>query len=423
MSTAFQRGLVLYEQSRYDLAEREFRHALAEQPDAGIAHAYLALCLAERDQGTEALAEADLAVQSDPDTDFFHYVRGAVLLKLGRFREAAVAAREAIRIEPAQSLYHGLLAGVEAARQNWTEALSAANQGLALNAEDLHCVNLRAMALVHLGMKDEASQTLGSALADDPENALTHANQGWNLLHRGDPAQALIHFREALRLDPELEWARVGIVEALKARHWIYRQMLAFFLWMSRQSRRAQWVIILGFVFGRSILAQVAKTNPSLAPFLMPVIYLSFAFLLMTWIASPLFNLLLRFNKFGRLALSDDQRTESTWIGGCVFCALVALVVQIATGSALSFFALGFFAFFLFPLVVTFQQARDQRWKMGLYSAAIVALAAPLLVTVALNREVGVSVDRCVELFQYSFYGSILASWLPAVLGVRRSMR
>ncbi len=52
------------------------------------------------------------------------------------------------------------------------------------------------------------TQTLGSALANDPENALTHANQGWALLHRGDHERALEHFREALRIDPELEWAR-----------------------------------------------------------------------------------------------------------------------------------------------------------------------------------------------------------------------
>ena len=93
------------------------------------------------------------------------------------------------------------------------------------------------MALVQLGRKDEAQQTLGSALANDPENALTHANQGWALLHRGDHAKALEHFREALRIDPELDWARAGIVEALKARHLIYRVMLRFFLWMGRQSQ------------------------------------------------------------------------------------------------------------------------------------------------------------------------------------------
>ena len=114
---------------------------------------------------------------------------------------------------------------------------TAAERGLAIDPEHNVCTNLRAMALVQLGRKDEAAETLGSALANDPENALTHANQGWALLHQGDHQRALEHFREALRIDPELEWAQAGIVEALKAQYLIYRLMLRFFLWMGRQSQ------------------------------------------------------------------------------------------------------------------------------------------------------------------------------------------
>ena len=50
MSTAFQRGIVLFNQSRYDLADREFRQELAESPDNPLAHAFLALCLTESKQ-------------------------------------------------------------------------------------------------------------------------------------------------------------------------------------------------------------------------------------------------------------------------------------------------------------------------------------------------------------------------------------
>ena len=42
----FERGRVLYENGRPDLAEPELRKALAAEPDNGLAHAYLALCLA-----------------------------------------------------------------------------------------------------------------------------------------------------------------------------------------------------------------------------------------------------------------------------------------------------------------------------------------------------------------------------------------
>src|SRR5204863_7764085 len=135
--------------------------------------------------------------------------------------------------------------------------------------------------------KAEAGATIDATLAKNPENALTHANQGWTFLERGDPKKALHHFREALRLDPENEWARQGIVEALKARNIIYAVMLKYFLWMSRFSSRGQWFIILGAYIGNRVLGAVAAANPKLAPWIIPVRILYVCFALMTWMASP----------------------------------------------------------------------------------------------------------------------------------------
>ncbi len=130
-----------------------------------------------------------------------------------------------------------------------------------------------------------------------------------------------------------MEWAQVGIVEALKARFLIYRVMLGFFLWMGRQSSVAQWAVILGFVFGQKLLAGLKEAVPALAPFITPILILGFAFLLMTWIASPLFNLTLRFNRFGRLALSREQKTQSNWIGACFCLAVVFFVLYLRSGD------------------------------------------------------------------------------------------
>ena len=63
------------------------------------------------------------------------------------------------------------------------------------------------------------------------------------------------------------------------------------------------------------------------------MIGLIIAFVMLTWIASPLFNFLLRFNRFGRLALSDDQRVASSWIGGCFLLAAACFVAAMVTSS------------------------------------------------------------------------------------------
>jgi tetratricopeptide (TPR) repeat protein len=423
MSTAYQRGIVLYSQHRYDLADREFRHELAEAPDNATAHAFLALCLVEQKRPDEALREADEAVSLEPGDAFSHYVRGRVLHDQDRYKEAEAAAQEAIRLDPGDADYLSLLAAVEIARRHWAAALEAAERGLALDPEHAACTNLRAMALVQLGRKAEAAEALGSALADDPENALTHANQGWALLHRGEHVKALEHFREALRIDPELEWARAGIVEALKARYLIYRLMLRFFLWMRRQSSVAQWVVILGFVFGRRFLADLARKNPALAPFIQPLLILSFAFLLLTWIASPVFDSLLRLNRFGRLALSRDQRIASNWIGTCFLLAAGFFFANLVHSTPSRAMGMLFFGFLLMPLAGTFgRELGRSRWLMAGYTAIVAAMGLPVL-SLALLGEASPwrDVKRAFDLFPYFLYGAVFSTWVSAFLGSRDS--
>ena len=199
------------------------------------------------------------------------------------------------------------------------------NAGLQMDSEHVGCTNLRAMALVKLGRRQEAGATIDAALARNPENSMTHANQGWTLLESRDHKKALEHFRESLRLDPENEWARQGIVESLKAKHLIYSWMLRYFLWMSKLSPRAQWGVILGAYFGNRILSGLSRSNPELAPWILPVKILYLIFVILTWTAHPLFNLLLRLNRFGRFALSREQVVASNWLGATVLLGLISI--------------------------------------------------------------------------------------------------
>ncbi len=419
MSPSHQRGIVLLQQGRYELADREFRQDLAQSPDNALSHAFLALCLSRSGRDDESLREADEAVRCGPDVAFCHYVRACALQGKKRLAEAETATREAIQLDPEDADYPALLAAIAMDRRDWKGALEAADRGLALDPEHATCLNLRAMALVQLGRKQEASRTLGSALADDPENALTHANQGWAFLHQGDHDRALTHFREALRIDPEMEWARVGIIEALKARYLIYRWMLAFFLWMGRQSSVAQWVVILGFVFGRQLLASLAKSAPALAPFITPILVLCFAFLLMTWISSPLFNLTLRFNRFGRLALSSEQKIQSNWIGACFFVAVALFAINLVTGNSLAFLGMMYFGFLLFPLAVTFRLPAGRSRMIGMAYTAAVALAGAASLALDFLGPTAPKLGDVtpLSLFKVFVWGSVLSTWLGSILG------
>src|SRR5262249_50071176 len=154
-------------------------------------HAMMALCLGERERYADATRAAQTAVHLGPDVAFAHYAVAFVMYARERFREARQAIDEAIRLDPEHAGYFAKLAQIHFAQGDGAAALAAADQGLACDAEDVGCTNLRAMSLVKLGRKDQAGRTIGDALARHPENAVTHANQGWTLLERREPLKAM----------------------------------------------------------------------------------------------------------------------------------------------------------------------------------------------------------------------------------------
>jgi len=260
MSGSYERALILHQQRRYADAESELRQVLAAEPHNPLAHAMLGLCLGERNELKAATESAQAAIGLSPicpsrTTSWPSIPRSRSLFR-GRDGH-----QRGIRLNAENAAYLPCWRACEWRSRQWPSALEAAEQGLALDPESTACVNLRAMALVKLGRREAAAATIGAALAKDPQNAHTHANQGWALLHHGDHRQALEHFREALRLDPELDWARAGMVEALKARNVIYRVMLRYFLWMARLSAKAQWPWSSECTWGRELLRGVADVK------------------------------------------------------------------------------------------------------------------------------------------------------------------
>ena len=317
MNSHIERARLLIQQSRYELATEELRKALAADPDDPIAHALMAVCLAEQKKFDQAYEEARQAATIAPDLPYTQYVLAYVRYQQDLLPEAEQAVKLALRLDPWDADNFALLAQIKFQQKRWQDALEAAESGLEVEAEHLTCANLRAMALNRLGREDEAGQALEDALAHDPENAFTHANQGWTALQRGESRKALEHFRESLRLDPSNDWARSGMVEALKARYFVYRLMLKYHFFMSRLSGRSQWFVLIGVFF-------VAK----IVPFLF-IPYLIFVFL--SWTSDPLSNLLLRLNRYGRLLLTKEELAASNIVGGLLLTAVVSAVVAALT--------------------------------------------------------------------------------------------
>ncbi|HWA28661.1 MAG TPA: tetratricopeptide repeat protein [Lacunisphaera sp.] len=391
MSAHLARAQLLLEQSRPADAEREAGLAVAQEPDHPGGHALLALSRMEQQKYGPALEAAQTALGLAPDYAHYHYIHALVLLRSDRPKDALAVLQEAIRLEPDDADYFSLLAAIHLQLGRWEDALTAAGQALALKPEHTEAANFRAMALVRLNRKDEALATVGRALERDPESAFSHANQGWNCLHQNDPKRALVHFKEALRLAPNLDYAREGMVEALKAHNPVYRVMLAYFLWMSRLGSGARWAVVLGILVGRNILSSLSKSAPTLAPYITPVLYLAAAFVLLTWIAQPLFNLLLLLHPDGRHALSKDQRRLANLVGLLFFPGLAAIVASFFTTQA--WLIAGIVAILLIiPVYCAATSRRGAwRWGMGLAAVALAGCGFGGVFLAYLNQRLGLS--------------------------------
>jgi tetratricopeptide (TPR) repeat protein len=408
MNQNLERALLLYQQSRHEMAETELRQALAADPQEAYTHALLGLCLAHREKFSEATDEVQQAIHLAPDFSFAHFAHAHVLYDRNRFSEALPAINEAIRLDPEDADQYALLANIHLQERRWQDALSAAEQGLQFNPEHVGCTNLRAMAMVKLGRKAEAGKTIDTALSKNPDNSLTHANQGWTLLEKGDPKKAAEHFREALRLNPQNEWARQGIIEALKAKNIVYALMLKYFLWMAKFSRRGQWGIVLAGYFGNRILGSIASNNPNLAPWILPLQILYIAFALMTWLAYPLFNLLLRLNKFGRLVLSREQTVATNWFGLCLLLALVGLIgCLFRSFDSVWFIMAVVFGLLLLPVSAVFKCSSGwPRNLMAVITIGIALLGLTALVQFFTGRGSLVAAKDILTLFAFCIIAS-----------------
>jgi tetratricopeptide (TPR) repeat protein len=386
------------------------REALAGDPGDASAHALLALGLAHLARGREAVEAGRSAVALAPELAFAHYAHGWALLENDDLKAAERAAREALRLEP-DADEHALLSQVYIRQRRWQEALDTAEAGLNVDPEHQGCANLRALALTSLGQTAAATAVLHEALAADPDDAYAHANRGWVMLRESRVEEALDSFRAALRLDPTMDWARVGIIEAMKARKGPYRLVLRYSMWAGSLSTRAQWFLIVGFYFGSRIVRSVLRENPSLWPILGPLTALYVLFVFGSWIADPISNLLLRLNPIGRLALNRFETAASNVVGVCVAVAAIAGLTFLATRATPWMVLAAVSALLLIPIGGAVKAHGTRAW--GPLAGAVLLLGACGAAAVVLSF-VGAPIGP--TLFVTFLLGSFLYSWVANYL-------
>lgn len=362
--------LLLQHQRPVD-AEQEARRQLRDDPDNSALLCLLALAQMAQEQLPAAQATVEQAIHFDPENAFAFYVLSAVKLRQQEIPAALTAIEEALSLNPEDADYQHVLGQIRFQQGQLHAALRAAEAGLAADPAHVDCLGLRARCLARLGRRDEASANFDEALRHDPTDAGTHADLGWVALERGRAKDAAKHFQEALRLNPTSDYAREGLVAALKSRFWLYNWFYRYTVWTQTMSPNMRQGMFIGlFVLSRLV--------PVLLPLYLVLVYMS-------WFAEPLFNSLLRFNRYGRYALSEEDTRYSNQFLAVLLGGLVLLGAGHFAGIA-ALTTAGIVALaLLFPLVGTQRQwqvkrRQQSRWfGWGLAAVGGVAVLAQVL--------------------------------------------
>ena len=350
MAIYLERGKILLQQNRIELAMQEFQKELTNNPNDAYAMGLLALCYSKEKGNDKAIQLIEQAIGIDPTNIYLFYLQSNIYLHANKIQEAKNAANEGLNLNPNTPALFQVKGSIALIEDNWEEALLHAEKGLELDPEDVDLVNLRARSLIQLNRRTEASATLDYALNKSPENPLAHTNKGWVAIENGLHEEAVLHFKEALRLNPEMEFAKTGLKEAIKSKNFLYRYVLKFFLWTSKMTDRARWQFIVGAYIVYYIFIQLAETYPNLAPFLYPFIgaYIVMAF--SSWISAPISNAFLRFHPLGKLALTDDEKLASNVVGIFIITGIIFVVAYLFTGIERTVLFGGWCLLMLIPL-------------------------------------------------------------------------
>jgi tetratricopeptide (TPR) repeat protein len=410
MSSQIERAEFLLEHGKLDEAEKAVKMHLSEFPNDAYGISMFSRIKHAKDDNLGALTIIDSAVGIDPAESFYHYLRALYLYYLDRDIEAEAAVRNSISLSPEMADYFALLATIKIFQKQYQEALDSVNIGLSHDPESVFCLNTKSTAQSKLGLDEEAFKTVEGALNEDPEDSYTHTNYGWGLLQAGNVKKALLHFKEALRLDPSNDYARSGMVEALKAKYWLYNKFLQYQLWMQKQSSNFQWAFVIGFYVISKALRAIAKSTPEISDYIYPIYFTLIVAAFSTWVIDPISNLFLRINKFGRFALNETEIKVSNLVGIAASLCVIGGIGYLVIGS-LFFLALALYGFtMIVPLAGTFDGTKNEK-KVNFYALGMAVVGAIALVNIFTTDSLSS------PLAMVYLFGFIAYQWLGNILG------
>ena len=331
MNVILDQARLLLEQGRPKDAEAKIKQFLQQEPDNDYALSLLARCLYDRKQFDEGITVIQHAISLNPEESFYFYLHAFGHYQKNNSFLAIDNLNKAIQLNPYHAEYYGLLSFVLLGDKKFADALQKANEGLAVEAENITCLNARSMALNKLKKTDEAIATMQHALAQDPDSEFTHTTIGWNLLERGKHKEAAAHFREALRINPVMQNAQNGLKEALKSKIPPYKWLLQYSFWVNNQGKRLKTAmpIILYIIF--RVLIGIFRQSSATAGLVWVVAGIYLLFVIGSWTMNSIANFFLLFHPDGKYALSHTEKWSAVTVVTAMLSGFTVIALALFT--------------------------------------------------------------------------------------------
>jgi len=307
---------LLIEREKFDVAQQKIVEGLSHFPDSSDLHALQAELHLERSKPNEALQAIEKAIGLDPENDWWYYIASRIYSDKNEEKKALEFIDIALAMDPNYGQYYGFKAAILLDLNKRDDSIALAREGLAIEPDNVICHNVIALALNKAGDKESAFEHLDFLLSEDPENALTHANMGNHYLRQSNIPKAKEHFAIALQKDPNFEFARLGMIEAIKSSNVLYQKLMEYSFWVEQKfANGGRWKFYIGLIV-------VVKILPFLLPFY-------FIFLFWSWFMGPISDVMLYFDKYGRYLMREETVLFTRVnIGLLVLAAISAFILM-----------------------------------------------------------------------------------------------
>ena len=190
---------------RFDEAREAFNNAIRLDSLNGTAHDGLANILIHQGKTEEAMRELQIALKFDPNQARALATLASLLSQKGDQEKALEVAQRALKVTPKFGTLHNNLGLIY--RRNDQLDLAEKHYKLAIEYEpqlDAAYVNL-AQLLRKQEKEEEAIEQFRAAVAATPyrPNAIALANLGVYYFNQGDIKKALVHYLQALKVNPD----------------------------------------------------------------------------------------------------------------------------------------------------------------------------------------------------------------------------